>query len=108
MDGIRCWHYFRVCGDLPDGTTRIRATHWHDGQVRVLLDHVENASVKYICTEANVGFAPKAIHPLHGLKVMRWAMCGRLRVGKENLHVAGLVGAAMCSACLRGTHDRWP
>ena len=28
------------------------------------------------------------------------AMCGRLRVGKEeNLHVAGLVGAAMCSAC---------
>ncbi len=36
------------------------------------------------------------------------AMCGRLRVGKENLHVAGLVGAAMCSACLRGTHDRWP
>jgi hypothetical protein len=28
-------------------------------------------------------------------------MCGRLRVGKENLHVAGLVGAAMCSA----SHD---
>jgi hypothetical protein len=27
------------------------------------------------------------------------AMCGRLRVGKEKLHVAGLVGAAMCSAC---------
>jgi CO/xanthine dehydrogenase Mo-binding subunit len=27
------------------------------------------------------------------------AMCGRLRVGKDNLHVAGLVGAAMCSAC---------
>jgi hypothetical protein len=26
------------------------------------------------------------------------AMCGRLRVGKKNLHVAGLVGAAMCSA----------
>ena len=25
-------------------------------------------------------------------------MCGRLRVGKTNLHVAGLVGAAMCSA----------
>ena len=29
------------------------------------------------------------------------AMCGRLQVGKENLHVAGLVGAAMCSA----SHD---
>src|SRR5262245_50526029 len=28
-------------------------------------------------------------------------MCGRLRVGKENLHVAGLVGAAMCPA----SHD---
>src|SRR5262245_21509747 len=28
------------------------------------------------------------------------AMCGRLRVGKENLHVALLVGAAMCSAYL--------
>ena len=31
----------------------------------------------------------------------RWAMCGRLQVGKENRHVAGLVGAAMCSA----SHD---
>jgi hypothetical protein len=36
------------------------------------------------------------------------AMCGRLRVGKENLHVAGLVGAAMCSAFECGSHDRWP
>ena len=27
------------------------------------------------------------------------AMCGRLGVGKDNLHVAALVGAAMCSAC---------
>src|SRR5258708_27896336 len=36
------------------------------------------------------------------------AMCGRLRVGKRNLHVAGLVGAAMCSACRCGSHDRWP
>src|SRR5271167_3123679 len=36
------------------------------------------------------------------------AMCGRLRVGKDFSHVAGLVGAAMCSACLRGSHDRWP
>jgi hypothetical protein len=29
-------------------------------------------------------------------------------VGKKNLHVADLVGAAMCSACLCGSHDRWP
>jgi hypothetical protein len=36
------------------------------------------------------------------------AMCGRLRVGKKNLHVAGLVGAAMCSAFERGSRDRWP
>jgi hypothetical protein len=35
-------------------------------------------------------------------------MCGRLRVDKENLHVAGLVGAAMCSAFECGSHDRWP
>ena len=34
------------------------------------------------------------------------AMCGRLRVGKENLHVAGLVGAAMCSACLCGSQPQ--
>src|SRR5262249_33877981 len=27
------------------------------------------------------------------------AMCGRLRVGKKNLHFAAMVGAAMCSAC---------
>src|ERR1019366_5193412 len=33
-------------------------------------------------------------------------MCGRLRVGKKNLHVAGLVGAAMCSAYRCGSHDR--
>ena len=33
------------------------------------------------------------------------AMCGRLGVGKDKLHVAALVGAAMCSA---GSHDRWP
>src|SRR5438445_860071 len=31
------------------------------------------------------------------------AMCGRLRVGKGFLHVCRLVGAAMCSACWRGT-----
>ena len=30
------------------------------------------------------------------------------RVGKSFLHVAGLVSAAMCSACRCGSHDRWP
>ena len=57
---------------------------------------------------SNVRFGSKAdIQPC--LSDVRFTpMCGRLRVGKENLHVAGLVGAAMCSACLRGSHDRWP
>src|SRR5262249_32850777 len=27
---------------------------------------------------------------------------------QEESHVASLVGAAMCSACERGSHDRWP
>jgi len=31
-------------------------------------------------------------------------MCGRLRVGKDFLHARRLVGAAMCSACLCGSH----
>jgi hypothetical protein len=31
------------------------------------------------------------------------AICGRLRVGNENRHVAGLVGAAMCSAFACGS-----
>ena len=33
-------------------------------------------------------------------------VCGRLRVGKDFLTYAELVGAPMCSAC--GSHDRWP
>ena len=36
------------------------------------------------------------------------AVCGRLRVGKDLLHVAGFVGAVMCSACRCGSHDHWP
>jgi hypothetical protein len=35
-------------------------------------------------------------------------MCGRLRIGKDFFHAAGLVGAAMCSAFKCGSHDRWP
>jgi hypothetical protein len=42
--------------------------------------------------------SPAADMPSH-LPWAASAMCGRLRVGKDNLHVAGLVGAAMCSAC---------
>jgi hypothetical protein len=46
-------------------------------------------------------FAPEADVELEYCYLSRWAMCGQLQVGKENLHVAGLVGAAMCSA----SHD---
>ena len=51
---------------------------------------------------------PIATELLHCDEPPVWAMCGRLRVGKDNLHVAGLVGAAMCSAFECGSHDRWP
>jgi hypothetical protein len=56
----------------------------------------------------DVRFTPESGHRMAVLACPLWAMCGRLRVGKENLHVAGLVGAAMCSAFECGSHDRWP
>ena len=50
---------------------------------------------------AHLGEKGIACSPLTALKPRHCAcfcaMCGRLRVGKENLHVALLVGAAMCS-----------
>jgi hypothetical protein len=45
---------------------------------------------------------------LHRRELAVCAMCGRLRVGKDFLLVAGPVGAAMCSAFVCGSHDRWP
>jgi hypothetical protein len=56
----------------------------------------------------DVRFTPKSGHRSVQLRCPLCAMCGRLRVGKENLHVAALVGAAMCSAFRCGSHDRWP
>ena len=38
-------------------------------------------------------------HSCRDLQGRQCAMCGRLLVGKSKLHVAALVGAAMCSAC---------
>jgi hypothetical protein len=35
-------------------------------------------------------------------------VCGRLRVGKNFFTLAELVGAPVCSAFQRGSHDRWP
>ena len=57
---------------------------------------------RYVCFAPNYGRITRRSEP-----TLR-AMCGRLQVGKENLHVAGLVGAAMCSAFECGSHDRWP
>jgi hypothetical protein len=63
---------------------------------------------KFMTLHSDVRFAPgKRPDSGHQMSPL-CAMCGRLRVGKENLHVALLVGAAMCSACLCGSHDRWP
>ena len=56
----------------------------------------------------SVRLAPKATEVLRCRETSLCAMCGRLRVGKKNLHVAKLVGAAMCSAFRCGSHDRWP
>ena len=64
-----------------------------------------NASVELSCMSAS---PPTPDVSLRGNEPTLRAMCGRLQVGKENLHVAGLVGAAMCSAFECGSHDRWP
>ena len=55
-----------------------------------------------------VGFALFATKAALRRNMLKRAMCGRLRVGKSFFHVAGLVGAAMCSAFECGSHDRWP
>jgi hypothetical protein len=47
---------------------------------------------------SDVRFTPESGHSQRKSKCPLWAMCGRLRVGKNFLHVAALVGAAMCSA----------
>jgi hypothetical protein len=61
-----------------------------------------------VSASAIVRFTQFATEIAQRPNMSRWAMCGRLRVGKKNLHVAALVGAAMCSAFECGTHDRWP
>jgi hypothetical protein len=57
---------------------------------------------------SNFRFTLESRHSSQGVTCLKSAMCGRLRVGKRNLHVAGLVGAAMCSAFRCGSHNRWP
>jgi len=59
-------------------------------------------------TFCHVRFTPNNGHQPSPDQGLLSAMCGRLRIGKDFLHVAGLVGAAMCSAFKCGSHDRWP
>ena len=49
--------------------------------------------------ERDVRFGSKADLMTDDRECPLSAMCGRLPVGKSKLHVAALVGAAMCSAC---------
>jgi hypothetical protein len=55
-----------------------------------------------------VSLAPESRPTVSSINHLFSAMCGRLRVGKGNPDVALLVGAAMCSACCCGSHERWP
>jgi hypothetical protein len=50
-------------------------------------------------SDRDVRFTPNSGHSSVQLECPKSAMCGRLLVGKSKLHVALLVGAAMCSAC---------
>ena len=63
--------------------------------LKLISGHASNCKRNSV----NVRFAPKSDEVLRCREASLSAMCGRLRVGKENLHVALLVGAAMCSAC---------
>ena len=48
---------------------------------------------------SHIRYSPQSGHSSARFARPPSAMCGRLRVGKSKLHVASLVGAAMCSAC---------
>src|SRR5438105_2129859 len=54
------------------------------------------------------GPANPSVFKERGSNCLLCPMCGRLPVGEAFLHDCRLVGAAMCSACLCGSHDRWP
>jgi hypothetical protein len=78
---------------LPDGPER----EFYTRQLRTLRYRYEDAG-----------------DVIEGCDPMEWANRRDVpcvdgpRVGKGNLHVALLVGAAMCSAFRCGSHDRWP
>ena len=65
----------------------------HDGREQTLpsMGRIQMRKTNYL--QINISGLQRTAGPY------RCAMCGRLRVGKGFLHVAALVGAAMCSAC---------
>jgi len=65
---------------------------------------ISGSNATHSQNQGNFRLAPNRRHFAASHYVTLRAMCGRLRVGKENLHVAGLVGAAMCSASLSAVH----
>ncbi len=64
-------------------------------------DYFGNNLYRTLGSTAPFGAIPFAL--AGNMPASSWAMCGRLQVGKKNHHVAALVGAAMCSAFLRGS-----
>jgi CRP-like cAMP-binding protein len=53
------------------------------GEISALLGRV-------LINSVHVRFAPKATHIVWRRNMSRWAMCGRLRVGKNFLHVSSI------------------
>jgi hypothetical protein len=51
---------------------------------------------------------PKADIAQHGGNVRFVPCVDGSELARDIFTFAELVGAAMCSACLRGSHDRWP
>ncbi len=98
------------------GLVRSSRRSWRDRANAIEIAGSSPATTKvFVCQHPtdlrcprSVRFAPNNCRGSRSSWCPLWAMCGRLRVGKENLHVAGLVGAAMCSAFACGSHDRWP
>src|SRR5262245_23067447 len=87
------------------GATLTREAWHHRAHYRRACTH---KSARTNVGLGDVRFTLRTGHPRSAGACPLRAMCGRLRVGKKNLHVAALVGAAMCSAFECGTHDRWP
>ena len=106
LDAMRhFWQQSSDRVDLDHGLLMRRglSSRHHRDTVPAIFDDIEIAVRPTQCP-----LCPIATKFRSAGEMTRCAMCGRLRVGKSFLHVAGLVSAAMCSACRCGSHDRWP